>query len=192
MVEKKTALTDTARMILQDKLDIMVAESQLYPLLSKRWSIDVIASYDDCQTRLSQSEKEHPPFDVEKRKFPSRTDDLETAITTFDRSLSNLQYNYDRAFAREKETSLTLTQPLTSVQDALRIAQLSIKIVPTYIDWLKTDPRESLALLLPQLRDATKYFVKQHDYAIAKSGDVKLSVVDEMLQAIETDLRDLG
>lgn len=121
--------------------------------------------------------------------MPFLVDTLKIEQTTFYRQLSNLQYNYKGALAKEKKVHNALKKLRSSVKEIRHHTELFRNKVTAYTDRFKTDLSEGFGAFSLQVRDATKALVKKRDLEIKKRVDMNFAVVHEMLQAVETKPR---
>lgn len=105
--------------------------------------------------------------------------------------MRDVQYDNDCAWAKEKTASDVLQTLRASVQIVRCHAELFRTKVSLYNDRFKTNLREGSPVFLTPFRDATKELVKQQELGIMKSVDVNFDVIDEILQALETELSHL-
>lgn len=103
-----------------------------------------------------------------------------------------LRYDYNDVLEKEKKVSDALKKPCSSIEEVHLRAELFRTKVPSYKYRFETGLREGIAAFLTQPRDAIKELAKSRDLGIKKSVGVNFSVLDEMLQALETELSYLG
>lgn len=82
ILEKKTALADTKKRRLQDKLSISRAEFESFWRCSKKKLHDLTTSYAQSQTFQAQCEKNRVQYYVEKRQLSSCVDGQEVEKST--------------------------------------------------------------------------------------------------------------
>lgn len=80
----------------------------------------------------------------------------------------------------------------TSIEEISLHAELFRNKLPTHVYLFKTEPHERFAVICTQFRDAIKVLVKKCVLRINESVDAAFSVVDDMLQALETELSHFG
>lgn len=152
----------------------------------------MVAHYNELQTSSAKSEKKHVQYRVEKRQSYSRTYGQKTEKTTFYRKPTGLLYDYKDALAKEKRASEALKMLGASVEEVRSHAELFRNMSPIYNDWFKTDLNEGFPTFLTMLRDGTKELVKSRGLRMKNSVDLNFAVIDDMLQAFETELSQLG
>lgn len=87
MIEKRTALTNTAKSKLPDELSRLRAKFKSYRRKSEK-KLDGMTTCDSySQSCLTQSEKERCKYYAEKWQLSSREDRLENEVTIVDRQL---------------------------------------------------------------------------------------------------------
>lgn len=171
-LEEKTTLADIANWKLQDDLRSSCAEFTSYRRESKKESDNMSTFRNEPQKCLPQFERYCVEYYFENVKLSSSVDGLKIEKTTSDCRLSEFLYDYNGAFAKEKEVSDELNSLRAFVEKALGYAELFRSKVSTDNDRFKTNLSEGFAAYLTQLRDATKEFLKSIFLGVKKSVDV--------------------
>lgn len=128
---------------------------------------------------------------MERRKRFSGVDNLEPAETLNDCRFSDVHYGYDVELAKEKKSSDALKKLRASVEDASHQVKLFCTNVSTFDDLFRSDLHEGFAAFLSQKRDPIKELVKKRDFGAKKIVYVNVSIVAEMLQALESEFSNL-
>lgn len=93
--------------------------------------------------------------------------------------------------AKEKNSTHALRKLCASVEDVRRQFELFLTEDQTSIDRIKTDLRDGFAAISTQSQKVTIELLKQRDLGIKKSIYLNVSVVNEILQALKTELSQL-
>lgn len=144
-------------------------------------------SYSGSKARLDKSEKENVEYYVAKRHLSTDVDCFCIKETTIEHRIENLDYRLEGALEKRKKAGTDLGKLCSSVEDNHRHVKLFRRKGRTYRECYENNRKEGFALFIGPVRDAVKVLARKRLLKIRKSVDVNPSVVDEMIQGLETE-----